>query len=57
MEVFCPPQFAPTSIEHGRRLENAVAPRTSLDLCTCAFIGIDSMYQGWSVACIRDDFR
>jgi hypothetical protein len=24
MEVFCPPQFAPSSTEHGRRLENAV---------------------------------
>jgi len=23
MEVFCPPQFALSSTEHGRRLENA----------------------------------
>ena len=30
MEVFCPPQFAPSSIEHGSRLENAV--RTGSEL-------------------------
>ena len=30
MEVFCLPQFAPSSTEHGRRLENAV--RTGLAL-------------------------